>query len=47
MDAMDNVEKSPIGLRERKRQQTLARIAEAGLKLRRHPVYRGGLFSTI
>lgn len=33
MDAMDNVEKSPIGLRERKRQQTLARIAEAGLKL--------------
>lgn len=30
---MDNVEKSPIGLRERKRQQTLARIAEAGLKL--------------
>jgi AcrR family transcriptional regulator len=33
MDAMNNVEKAPTGLRERKRQQTLARIAETGLKL--------------
>jgi AcrR family transcriptional regulator len=33
MAAMDNVEKIPTGLRERKRQLTLARIAETGLKL--------------
>jgi AcrR family transcriptional regulator len=30
---MDIAEKNPAGLRERKRQQTLARIAETGLKL--------------
>jgi AcrR family transcriptional regulator len=30
---MDKIEKPPIGLRERKRQSTLARIAETGLKL--------------
>ncbi len=30
---MDKLEKTPIGLRERKRQLTLARIAETGLKL--------------
>jgi len=33
MAAMNNVEKPLTGLRERKRQQTLARIAETGLKL--------------
>jgi AcrR family transcriptional regulator len=33
MAAMDQLEKSPIGLRERKRAMTLERIAETGLKL--------------
>ena len=33
MAGMDSVEKSPNGLRERKRRSTLDRIAEAGLKL--------------
>jgi len=33
MAAMDNFEKIPSSLRERKRQLTLARIAETGLKL--------------
>ena len=30
---MDDPDETPVGPRERKRQQTLARIAEAGLKL--------------
>jgi AcrR family transcriptional regulator len=33
MAAMDKLEKTPIGLRERKRAMTLERIAETGLKL--------------
>jgi AcrR family transcriptional regulator len=33
MAAMDKLEKTPIGLRERKRRMTLERIAETGLKL--------------